>query len=309
MIEEEHFHLWPQASSVGSKEKRSSLPSWLHLDMPRGMRIFKTGELLKKHRLHTVCDAARCPNRLHCYSRGTATFLALGNRCTRSCSFCHIDFSSKPLPPEADEPARIAAAVLELQLSHVVITMVARDDLPDGGADHLVQIVEEIRRRSPRCSIELLTSDFQGDHAAIDKVLDAAPDLFNHNLETVRILTPKVRHKATYDRSLALLNYAKERGREKLLVKSGLMVGLGESSAQVFETISDLQQVGCDMVTIGQYLQPDRRSLKVKEFISPEIFKEYEAFAHRMGIKRVYAGPFVRSSFHAEESFLSVSSS
>lgn len=279
---------------------RGRFPSWLHRNLPKGENLFKTHAILSKYRLNTVCEEAKCPNRFECYSNKTATFLALGKECTRNCGFCDIDFSKTPKLPEADEPIRIAASVKELGLQHVVITMVARDDLPLGGAENIAEIVRSVREICPGVSIEVLTSDFSGDPAALDRVLKEKPDVFNHNIETVRELTPRVRHKATYERTLSVLRYAKDSGLARH-IKSGIMVGLGESPSQVEQTITDLYQAGCDIITIGQYLQADQRKLLVKEFVPLEQFKHYEAFGLALGIKQMYCGPFVRSSYHAHE--------
>ncbi len=286
-----------------SREKAVNLgrfPSWLHRKLPKGGNLFKTNTILEKYRLNTVCEEAKCPNRFECYSKKTATFLALGKECSRNCGFCDIDFSKQPKAPEADEPLRIALSVKELGLKHVVVTMVARDDLPDGGAAHLAAIIREIRKHDPEVTVEVLTSDFSGNFDAVDTVLEESPEIFNHNIETVRSLTPRVRHKATYDRTLAVLEHVKKRGRA-LFVKSGIMVGLGESEAEVKQTISDLHAVGCDIITIGHYLQPNRRKLTVKAFISPEQFNAYASYGQSLGVPYVYAGPFVRSSYNAHE--------
>src|SRR3984885_11624560 len=207
-----------------SYEGRGRFPSWLHRNLPKGANLFKTNAILAKYRLNTVCEEAKCPNRFECYSNKTATFLALGKECTRNCGFCDIDFSKTPKEPEADEPMRIAQSVLELGLQHVVITMVARDDLDDGGAQHIAGIIRAVREVCSGVSIEVLTSDFSGKNSSLDIVLAEKPDVFNHNIETVRSLSPRVRHKATYDRTLSVLRYARE---SKLAghVKSGLMVG------------------------------------------------------------------------------------
>ena len=204
------------------------------------------------------------------------------------------------MAPEQDEPDRIASSVLELGLKHVVITMVARDDLPDGGALHMAKIIKAIRAKNPGCTIEVLTSDFNENFEAMDVVLNERPEVFNHNIETVRAMTPRVRHKATYDRTLLVLRHAKKSGKAGL-VKSGIMVGLGETDEQVFETLKDLKDAGCDIVTIGHYLQADRRKLTVKAFITPEQFKRYEEYGYSLGIQQMYSGPFVRSSFNAQE--------
>ncbi len=285
-----------QAQAVGL----GRFPSWLHRKLPSGGNIFKTNSILEKHRLNTVCEEAKCPNRFECYSQKTATFLAMGKECTRNCGFCDIDFSKAPKPLEEDEPIRIAHSVRDLGLKHVVITMVARDDLADKGAAHLAAIIRTVRQECTDVTIEVLTSDFSGDFEAIDVVLKEKPDVFNHNIETVRDLTPRVRHKATYERTLSVLRYVRE-SKTVPLVKSGIMVGLGETESQVQQTIEDLHQAGCDIITIGQYLQADRRKLLVKAFVTPEQFKAYEQYGLRIGVKQMVCGPFVRSSYHARE--------
>ncbi len=279
-------------------QKRGRFPSWLHRNLPKGGGLFETSSLLKKQRLPTVCEEAKCPNRFECYSKKTATFLALGKECTRNCGFCDIDFSKTPKAPEKDEPERIAESVLALGLKHVVITMVARDDLPLGGAPLLADIIRTVRLRCPGVKIEVLTSDFEGSEEALDHVLAETPDVFNHNIETVRELSHRVRHKANYDRTLHVLRYVKNSGKAPLL-KSGLMVGLGETASQVEATLQDLYSVGCDIVTMGQYLQPDHRKLLVKSFVPPEQFDVYAEFGRKIGIKHMYCGPFVRSSYNA----------
>jgi lipoic acid synthetase len=275
-------------------------PPWLHYTLPKGGQLFQTDQIVKKYRLNTVCAEAKCPNRVHCFSHKTATFLAMGKECSRSCGFCSIKHSKQPKPLEADEPFRIAMSVKELGLKHVVITMVARDDLEDGGAAHLSAIIREIRLQNKGCAVEVLTSDFNGNFSSLDTVLNEQPDVFNYNIETVRSLTPRVRHKATYDRTLSILRHAKN-SKKVSLIKSGLMVGLGEQEEEVFATLADLKEAGCDIVTIGHYLQPDRHKLRVKAFITPEQFKRYEDEGYRLGLKQVYSGPFVRSSFNAAE--------
>lgn len=275
-------------------------PSWLHRPLPKGSNLKKTGDVIEQNRLFTVCEEANCPNQLECWSKKTATFLVMGKACTRNCGFCDIDFSKTPKNLEEDEPQRVADSVKKLDLKHVVITMVARDDLSDGGASHLSKVIDEIRLLCPDVTIEVLTSDFYGNLEALDIVLKAQPEIFNHNIETVRVLTPRVRHTATYDRTLKILKHAKEhRINPHMLLKSGMMVGLGESKEQVHETLRDLAAAGCDIVTIGQYLQPNQRKLLVKAFIIPDEFKEYENYGYSLGIKHMYCGPFVRSSYNA----------
>lgn len=279
-------------------ESRGRFPSWLHRKLPLGGQIFKTNAILDKYKLNTVCEEAKCPNRFECYTRKTATFLALGKECTRNCGFCDIDFSKTPKGPEVDEPMRIALSVKELGLKHVVITMVARDDLPDQGAGQIAAIIKETRRENPEVTIEVLTSDFGGNVKLLYIVLEERPEIFNHNIETVRALSPRIRHKAEYDRTLSVLKSAKD-SNKTIFVKSGIMLGLGESEAEVKETIVDLHRAGCDIITIGQYLQASRVKLRVKEFIHPDQFKAYEEYGLKLGVKFMYAGPFVRSSYNA----------
>jgi lipoic acid synthetase len=297
------LNILPTNPEEQSEEKAVALgrfPSWLHRKIPLGGEHFATDSILAKYRLNTVCEEAKCPNRMECYSKKTATFLALGKACTRNCGFCDIDFTKTPKEPEIDEPERIAGSVRELGLKHVVITMVARDDLPDGGAFHIGKIIDCVRKENLGVTIEVLTSDFQGNYAAIDQVLEKRPDIFNHNIETVRELSPRVRHKATYERTLDVLRYVKKHNTISL-IKSGIMVGLGETKQQVQETLTDLVQAGCDIITIGHYLQANIKKLTVKSFISPEQFKEYEEFGYKIGAKHMYCGPFVRSSYNAGE--------
>lgn len=274
------------------------LPPWLRRTLPKGGELSRTGALLEKHGLNTVCEEAKCPNRLECYTKKTATFLALGKECTRNCGFCDIDFSKEPKAPDSTEPKRIALSVKELGLKHAVVTMVARDDLPDQGASHIAKIVEEIRRINPESTVELLTSDFSGNLLALDLVLSVKPEVFNHNIETVRALSPRVRHKAQYDRTLSVLRHAKLSGKAKF-IKSGMMLGLGEAPEEVQATLTDLKEVGCDIVTMGQYLQASQRKLRVKEYVHPDQFKAYETYGLSLGIKHMYCGPFVRSSYNA----------
>lgn len=284
----------PDESSLGH------FPSWLHHRLPQGSNLFKTESIIQKYRLNTVCEEAKCPNRTECFSKKTATFLALGKQCTRACGFCEIDFSKTPALPEKDEPIRIAKSAKELGLSHVVITMVARDDLPDYGSSHMVDIIRAVREEIEGVTIEVLTSDFCADPDAIRRVMNEAPEIFNHNIETVRRLTPKVRHKAMYERTLEVLREAKKHSRGSF-IKSGIMVGLGETEEEVYETMDDLKNAGCDIVTIGHYLQPSRRKLMVQNFVTPELFAKFEDYGNKIGLTHTYSGPFVRSSYNAKE--------
>lgn len=288
----------PTTPSKNNAHAQGRFPSWLHRKIPKGKSQFATHSILEKYQLNTVCEEAKCPNRMECYAKKTATFLALGKQCTRACGFCDIDFSKAPLAPQKDEPRRIALSVKELSLKHVVITMVARDDLKDYGATHIAHIIQEIRKENPLVTIEVLTSDFCGSFDSLQIVLQEKPKVFNHNIETVKALTPRVRHKATYERSLQLLSMAKS-STESIYIKSGIMVGLGETKEQVKETIRDLKESGCDIITIGQYLQASRLKLPVKEFVTPLVFKEYEEFGKSIGIQHMYCAPFVRSSYNA----------
>lgn len=273
-------------------------PSWLHRTIPSGGKIAQTNQILSTLGLNTVCEEAKCPNRLECYSHNTATFLALGKACTRACGFCDIDFTKTPKAPDSEEPKKIAEACLKLGLKHVVITMVARDDLKDQGSSHIALIIQEISKLNQGLTTEVLVSDFMGDKEAIMTVIKAKPGIYNHNLETVKRLSPKVRHKATYERSLEVLEFVKKQD-PSIPTKSGMMLGLGETKQEVYEAIDDLASIGLDILTLGQYLQASRLKLPVKAFISPEEFKDYAEYAKSKGIKEVYAGPFVRSSYHA----------
>lgn len=289
------LNLLPENPEV---EKRGRFPSWLHRKMPT-TDLFYTRKAIDDHRLPTVCEEAKCPNLPTCWSQKTATFLALGSKCTRACSFCSIDFSKTPPDLEQDEPLRIATSVKQLGLQHVVITQVARDDLEDGGALQLKKIVESTRALNPNVTIELLTSDFNGKESSLEIICSMQPEIFNHNIETVPSLTKKVRHTASYETSRFVLEYVKKHTKNSY-IKSGLMLGLGEEIAEVKETIKDLSSI-IDILTIGQYLQADHKKLRVKAFITPLQFEEVAQYGKSVGIKEVLAGPFVRSSFNAKE--------
>jgi lipoyl synthase len=279
---------------------RPRIPEWLRLKLPTENTFAKTRNLLDDLHLHTVCESAKCPNHWECWSKGTATFMIAGDRCTRACSFCAVS-TAKPFALEADEPQRVAEATRRMKLKHVVITAVARDDLADGGAEHFRLTIEATRALNPGIVIEVLVPDFLEKDASLDAVLSAAPEIFNHNLETVRRLTPSVRSRATYDRSLSVLRKVKEKRGEKVLTKSGLMLGLGETEAELFTAMDDLRAAHCDILTLGQYLQPTLKHLPVVEFIHPDKFAAYKVRAEGLGFRHVASGPMVRSSYHADE--------
>ncbi len=279
---------------------RPRLPEWLRIKLPTADTFGRTRSLLSELKLHTVCESAKCPNHWECWSKGTATFMIAGDRCTRACGFCAVS-TAKPLALETDEPMRVAEATRRMQLKHVVITAVARDDLKDGGAGHFRQTIEAVRSLNPGIVIEVLVPDFNESDAAIETVLAAAPHVFNHNLETVRRLTPEVRHRATYDRSLSVLAKVKARLGHSIHTKSGLMLGLGETEPELFQAMRDLRTSACDILTLGQYLQPTLKHLPVVEFVPPGRFAAYKTFAESLGFAHVASGPMVRSSYHADE--------
>jgi lipoyl synthase len=280
--------------------QRPRLPEWLRLKLPTSDSFSRTRSLLDELKLHTVCESAKCPNHWECWSKGTATFMIAGDHCTRACRFCAVS-TAKPLALEADEPARVAEATRRMRLKHVVITAVARDDLDDGGAEHFRQTIEKVRELNPGIIIEVLVPDFLDRDASIDSVLAANPHIYNHNLETIRRLTPSVRHRATYDRSLSVLTKVKAKRGESIYTKSGLMLGLGETERELVEAMADLRRAGCDILTLGQYLQPTLKHLPVVEFVHPDKFAEYKRVAEEMGFVHVASGPMVRSSYHADE--------
>src|SRR5438105_1546887 len=288
--------------------QRARLPEWLRLKLPTSGGFFETRNLLQDLRLHTVCESAKCPNHWECWSKGTATFMIAGDHCTRACAFCAVK-TAKPLALEADEPMRVAEATRRMKLNHVVITAVARDDLKDGGAAHFKNTIEAVRQLNPGIVVEVLVPDFNDNDTAIETVIEAAPEIFNHNLETVRRLTPTVRSRATYDRSLSVLGKVKEKCGPTTFTKSGLMLGLGETEHELFAALADLRQVGCDILTLGQYLQPTLKHLPIVEFVRPEKFDEYGERARQMRFVHVASGPLVRSSYHADEFNLQKSSS
>lgn len=276
---------------------KAQKPDWIKVRLPSNPVFFSTKALVTDLRLHTVCESAQCPNRWECWSQRTATFMIAGDRCTRACGFCAVT-TAKPFALEPDEPERVAEGVVRLKLKHVVITAVARDDVPDGGALHFARTIGAIRARDASVIIEVLVPDFNGKDDAIRTVQDAAPHVFNHNLETVERLTPLVRSRAKYKLSLDVLKRAK-RMRPETSTKSGLMLGLGETETEIFQAMDDLREHDVEVLTLGQYLRPTPQHLPVVEFISPETFGLYGDIARQKGFVHVSSGPLVRSSYHA----------
>lgn len=274
-------------------------PDWIKVRLPSNPVFFSTKALVSDLRLHTVCESAQCPNRWECWSQGTATFMIAGDRCTRACGFCAVT-TAKPFALEEDEPQRVAEAVGRMKLKHVVITAVARDDMPDGGALHFARTIEAIRQRDPAVVIEILTPDFNGKEESLRTVLAAAPHVFNHNLETVERLSPVVRSRAKYRLSLDVLKRAKQI-RPESATKSGIMLGLGETETEIFQTMDDLREHDVEVLTLGQYLRPSPQHLPVVEYITPEAFDLYGEIGRKKGFTHVASGPLVRSSYHAAD--------
>lgn len=283
----------------GASERTKRLPVWLRRPLARPGSYAAVEGLLDELDLHTVCQSAKCPNRGECFSSGTATFLIMGDACTRGCRFCAVE-ERCPSPLDPDEPRRVAEAAQRMSLRHVVITTVTRDDLEDGGAAHFVATIAAVRAALPEAAVEVLTSDFAGDEAAVDVVAAARPDVFNHNLETVPRLYPQVRPQAVYERSLRVLARVSETQRD-LPTKSGLMLGLGEEFGEVVEVLADLREHGVSMLTLGQYLRPSPHHLPVAEFVEPDVFARLAKEAYRLGFTAVASAPFVRSSYHAAD--------
>lgn len=282
---------------MNTKEKPLRLPPWLRRPLPVGNNFSSTQKLIDHFHLATVCSGAKCPNIHECYACGTATFMIMGDTCTRNCRFCNIA-TANPGPLEMDEPQRVAKAAAKLQLQHVVITSVTRDDLPDGGASHFAKVIGEIKKVLPQSTIEVLIPDFQGLESALDSVVAAQPHIINHNVETHPALYSTVRPQANYGQSLALLERVKKKG---IISKSGFMVGIGEDDAMVQELLRDLHAIGCTMVTIGQYMRPTMEHLPVDRYVHPDTFEEYAAWGKELGIPYVFSAPLVRSSYQARE--------
>jgi lipoic acid synthetase len=282
---------------VAEEQKFKRKPDWLRVKLPTGKEYAQVRQIVATHKLHTICESGNCPNMGECWGAGTATFMILGNICTRSCGFCAVA-TGKPLPADLKEPERVAESVRLMNVKHCVITSVDRDDLKDGGSGIWVETINAIRRVSPQTKFETLIPDFQGKWENLQRIIDVKPDIVSHNLETVRRLTKQVRIQAKYDRSLEVLKRLKDAG---VKTKSGVMLGLGETEAEVIETMNDLRAVGCDVLTLGQYLQPTPKHLPVAEFIRPETFAKYKEVGLEKGFRFVESGPLVRSSYHAEK--------
>lgn len=278
-------------------ESRIKKPDWLRVKLPTGENYLNVRKLVDEHKLHTICESGNCPNMGECWGAGTATFMILGNICTRSCGFCAVA-TGRPLAADTREPERVAESVKLMGVKHCVITSVDRDDLKDGGSEIWAETIRAVRRVSPGTTLETLIPDFKGEMHNVQNIVEVKPEIVSHNMETVRRLTKQVRIQAKYDRSLAVLKYLYDGGCK---TKSGIMVGLGETDEEVFETMHDLKNVGVDIMTIGQYLQPTKKHLPVKEFVHPEKFALYKRIGLEIGIRYVESGPLVRSSYHAEQ--------
>ena len=286
-----------QNITSNEETKRLRKPDWLRVKLPTGKEYAQVRQIVSTHKLHTICESGNCPNMGECWGAGTATFMILGNICTRSCGFCNVA-TGRPLPVDSMEPNRVAESVRLMNLKHCVITSVDRDDLMDGGSHIWVETIKAIRNASPQTKFETLIPDFQGKWENLQHIIDVQPDIVSHNLETVRRLTAQVRIQAKYDRSLEVINRLHTAG---IKTKSGIMLGLGETEYEIYETMDDLRTAGCDVLTLGQYLQPTPKHLPVVEFIRPEVFATYKQAGLNKGFRIVESGPLVRSSYHAEK--------
>ncbi|MCH9822494.1 MAG: lipoyl synthase [Bacteroidetes bacterium] len=284
-------------SELLEAKKKISKPKWLRVKLPTGENYKQVREIVSEHKLHTICESGNCPNMGECWGAGTATFMILGNICTRSCGFCNV-LTGKPLEADPFEPLRVAKSVKLMKVKHCVITSVDRDDLKDGGSEIWAQTVNKVRELSPITTLETLIPDFAGNWENLQRLIDVAPEIVSHNLETVRRLTKEVRIQAKYDRSLEVLYRLKKGG---MRTKSGVMLGLGETDKEIIETMEDLRSVNVDVLTLGQYLQPTKKHLPVQEFVKPERFQKYKEIGLEMGYRFVESGPLVRSSYHAEK--------
>jgi lipoic acid synthetase len=293
----------PMTPKIDPALHRDKKPEWIRVTLPRDPKFWSTKGLITDLKLHTVCEEAQCPNRWECWSQGSATFMIAGDRCTRACGFCAVK-TAKPFALEADEPQRVAEATKRMGLNHIVITAVARDDMKDGGAEHFARTIEAVREAVPTITIEILVPDFNGKDDALEVVMKAKPHIFNHNLETVERLTPLVRSRAQYHRSLHVLKRAKAMAEElgtKCATKSGLMLGLGETETELFQAMDDLREHDVTVLTLGQYLRPSPQHLPVIEYVHPDTFENYKQIALKKGFRHVASAPLVRSSYHASD--------
>jgi lipoic acid synthetase len=288
------------SSNTEFKSEIVALPQWLRRPIGKASELSTVQQIIKQRQIHTICEEGRCPNRGECYAQKTATFLLMGPTCTRSCAFCQVDKGHAPMPIDVEEPMKVAEAVKLLGLRYVVLTSVARDDLPDQGAGHFVQTIAKVRELNPDTQIEVLTPDFYGEKSRIETIAKSKPACFNHNIETVRRLTNRVRRGAKYDRSLLVLKIVKDVD-PRIPTKSGLMLGHGETRAEIIETMADLRSYQCDRITLGQYMRPSLEHLPVQRYWTPEEFDELGDIARDMGFSHVRSGPLVRSSYHAGE--------
>jgi lipoic acid synthetase len=281
---------------MGTEKGRRRLPHWMKMQMPGGKHYMQVKDVVEKNRLHTICTSGNCPNIGECWAEGTATFMILGEVCTRACKFCAVH-TGKPLPPDEDEPYRLADSIKKMGIRHAVITSVDRDDLEDKGAGFWAETIRVLKRELPELTMETLIPDMDGNEDLIARIIDAGPEVISHNLETVRRLTPQIRSRAKYDTSLRVVRQIAE---SKLVSKSGIMLGLGEREEEILQTMDDLLDAGCEVMTIGQYLQPTMSHMPVEEYVTPEKFAEYQKVALAKGFSHVESSPLVRSSYHAE---------
>ncbi len=279
------------------EKKKRQKPDWLKIKIPAGKEYLAVKDIVKKNKLHTICTSGLCPNMNECWGKGTATLMILGDVCTRACKFCAVK-TGRPEAVDLEEPKRVARSVQLMKLKHVVLTSVDRDDLEDFGSGIWAETIREIKKTMPNTTIETLIPDFMGNKECLDRVIDASPEVISHNLETVKRLTPRVRSRSVYHRSLEVIRYLSDAGVRS---KSGIMVGIGEKEEEVYEVMDDLREAGCKIMTIGQYLQPTKKHLEVLEYVSPEKFKRYEEAGLEKGFMFVESGPLVRSSYHAEK--------
>ncbi len=292
------MYLWGLKLEIIDRDTTHKKPEWLRVKLPTGKNYSDLRKLVDKYKLNTICSSGSCPNMGECWGEGTATFMILGNTCTRSCGFCNVK-TGRPDEVDWKEPIKVAKSIQIMGIKHAVITSVDRDDLKDNGSILWRETIIAIRRLNPGTTLETLIPDFKGDETSLDRIIDVEPEVISHNLETVRRLTKEVRIQAKYDRSLTVLKYLKDKGVKR--TKSGIMLGLGEQKEEVIESLEDLREVGVDILTIGQYLQPSKKHLSVKSFIEPKVFDDYKKIGEDLGFRHVESGPLVRSSYKAQK--------